>query len=127
MRTLVIVLVGLVLVVGATADDAEKKSLKQYAYQVKPARVDMLTNGLTKDEEAIVDEHFNYLKDLTERRVVILAGRTQNNDNTSFGIVIFRAESEDAARAIMRGDPAVKKGIMRATLFPFRVALMADR
>ncbi len=38
------------------------------------------------------------------------------------GIVIFRAASEGAAREFMNGDPAVQKGVMKATMFPFKVA-----
>jgi hypothetical protein len=53
---------------------------------------------------------------------VILAGRTLTTDERGLGIVIFRAPSADAARAIMEGDPAVRQGVMRAELFPFRVA-----
>ena len=39
------------------------------------------------------------------------------------GLAVFRAESEDAARQIMNDDPAVKKGVMKAMLYPFRVVL----
>ena len=54
-------------------------------------------------------------------------GRTLNTDESSFGIVIFRARSEEAARAVMNADPAVQAGGMRARLFPYRIALMANR
>ena len=67
-------------------------------------------------------EHVAYLRELTERGVVQLAGRTLNTDESSFGIVIFQAESEDAARKIMDEDPAVRKGVMEAALFPYRIA-----
>jgi len=50
-------------------------------------------------------------------------GRTLNTDENTMGLTIFRAESEDAARQIMNGDPAVKKGVMTATLYPFKVVL----
>jgi uncharacterized protein YciI len=50
-------------------------------------------------------------------------GRTLNTDENTMGLTIFRAESEDAARQIMNRDPAVKKGVMTATLHPFRVVL----
>jgi uncharacterized protein YciI len=82
----------------------------------------MVTTGPTDEEASIISEHFDYLKSLTERGVVLVFGRTQNNDRSTFGITIFRAESDDAARSIMNNDPAVKKGIMRAELFPYRVA-----
>ncbi len=84
----------------------------------------MLTEGSTETESQIVSDHFSYLKDLVERGAVILAGGTQNNDYSSFGIIIFRAESEDRAREIVRNDPAVKNNVMRAELYPYRIALL---
>ena len=41
--------------------------------------------------------------------------------------MIFRAESEEAPRRIMNGDPAVAKGVMKAALFPYHVALMEEK
>jgi uncharacterized protein YciI len=82
----------------------------------------MVTSGPTDEEASILSDHFNYLTSLTRLGVVLVFGRTQNNDPSTFGIAIFRAESEDAARSIMDNDPAVKKGIMQAKLFPYKVA-----
>jgi len=53
----------------------------------------------------------------------MMAGRTENSDHSSFGLVIFKAESEKLAREIMHDDPAVKKRVMRAELYPYHVAL----
>ena len=83
----------------------------------------MLTDGPTDREGEIVGQHFGYLQQLAKEGVVLLAGRTLNTDPSSFGIVIFQAESEEAAQAIVDGDPAVKEQVMRATLFPYRIAL----
>lgn len=99
--------------------------IPQYLYKIQPTRAAMLPDGPTPEERAIVAQHFDYLQDLVAQGVVILAGRTLNTDPTSFGIVIFRAASEEAARAIVEGDPAVRQGVMRAELFPYRIALMA--
>ena len=98
----------------------------QYLYTIHPTRLEMLTNGPTPEEAEIVSQHFSYLEGLTERGVVVLAGRTQNTDESSFGIVIFNAQSEEAAHEVMENDPAVKNGVMRAKLYPYRVALMAQ-
>ena len=98
----------------------------QYLYRIQPARPAMLPEGPTPEEAEIVAQHFAYLQDLTERGILILAGRTLNTDESSFGIVILYAESKDAAREIVDNDPAVKGGVMRAELFPYRVALMAS-
>lgn len=48
----------------------------------------------------------------------MLFGRTQNNDASIFGIAIFRAESDDAARMIMNKDPVEGRNAGRA--FPLR-------
>src|SRR5262245_49164942 len=97
----------------------------QYLYRIQPTRLEMLTKGPTAEEAEIVSQHFSYLKNLTEQGVVVLAGRTLNTDATCFGIVIFNASSEEAARNIMHNDPAVKNGVMRAELYPYRIAVMA--
>lgn len=84
----------------------------------------MLKEGLTETEERTVSEHFDYLKGLMEKGIVILAGRTQNTDYSSFGICIFKAESEEEARTIVQNDPVVKNRVMRAELFPYKIALL---
>jgi uncharacterized protein YciI len=96
----------------------------QWLYYLEPARLGMVTEGATPQERETVSRHFAYLKDLTEKGVTILMGRTQNNDDNTFGIAIFEAEDEEAARLIMANDPAVLGGVMRATLYPYKVALM---
>ena len=95
----------------------------EFLYRIRPARPEMLSGGPTEAESAWIERHFAYLKELTEQKVVVLAGRTLHTDPTSFGIVVFRADSENAARGIMEDDPAVRSGVMLAELFPFRIAL----
>ena len=96
-----------------------------YLYKIQPTRLEMLTHGPTPEEAAIVSQHFLYLKDLAERGVVVLAGRTLNTDETAFGIAILHASSEEVACDIMNKDPAVEHGIMHAQLYPYRIAVMA--
>jgi len=83
----------------------------------------MLTDGPTPEEAATTKAHFDYLHDLVQRGVVHLAARTLTTDEATFGIVILSAASEDEARRIVADDPAVRNGVMRAELFPCRVAL----
>jgi uncharacterized protein YciI len=101
--------------------------MAQYLYRIQPTRLEMLTVGPTQQEEEIVSQHFAHLKNLMEHGVVILVGRTQNNDERTFGIAIFNADSDEDARRIMESDPAVRHGVMRAELFPYRVALIAEK
>jgi uncharacterized protein YciI len=99
----------------------------QFLYRVVPTRLAMLTEGPTERESSIVREHFQYLARLVEEGVVFVVGRTQTNDEKTFGIAIFEAQDEAAARALMEDDPAVKHGVMRAELFPYRIALWSKR
>ncbi len=101
-----------------------KPELKEFLYLIQLTRPDMLRSGPTPEESTAVQNHANYLKDLTAKGTVILAGRTLNNDETTFGIIVFRAASEEAAREIMNGDPAVQKKVFRAALYPFSVVFM---
>jgi uncharacterized protein YciI len=54
---------------------------------------------------------------------LILAGRTSEPGDKTFGIAIFEANDEAAARKFMESDPAVVAGLMTAELHPFAVAL----
>lgn len=101
--------------------------MKEYLYVLKPTRLAMLTEGPTEREQNIVAEHFAHLTRLTEAGVMILVGRTQNADENTMGLAIFRAEDDDAAREIMNSDPAVSNGVMTATLYPYKVALIGSK
>ena len=101
--------------------------MMQFLYKIKPARLGMVTEGPTDEEAVIMLQHFNYLKSLTDQGTMLLFGRTQNSDATTFGLAIYRAESEDEGRSIMNNDPAVKEGIMLAELYPYKVAGLNTR
>lgn len=94
-----------------------------FIYKIQPVRTEMLADGLTSEEDRIISDHFDYLKGLTDAGVVMHAGRTLNTDNSNFGIVILRVDSEQEARQIMHNDPAVRQRVMRAELYPYHIAL----
>jgi uncharacterized protein YciI len=95
-----------------------------FLYRIQPVRPEMLSEGATPYEDRIISEHFAYLERLTQTGVVLLAGRTLNTDPSAFGIVILTAGSEQEARRIMHDDPAVSQRVMRAELYPYRIALL---
>ena len=71
----------------------------------------------------MVGRHFARLAKATDAGQAILAGRTTEALDKTFGLVIFEAESEEAARLFMESDPAVEANIMSAMLHPYSVAL----
>jgi uncharacterized protein YciI len=97
--------------------------VKQYVYVLKLVERLWVVDAWTKQDNAIVDQHFTYLKALLANRQLILAGKTGGNDEATFGLVIFEALDDEEAQRIMENDPSVKQGIMRATLSSYHVAL----
>ncbi len=99
----------------------------EFLYRIVPTRPEMLTAGPSPAEIASTQAHFAYLEAAQKVGVVLGAGRTLANDESAFGIVVFRAPDEASARDFMECDPAVQAGVMRAELFPFRIALWGAR
>jgi len=96
---------------------------QQYIYQFGPGpRSDLPTDpdAWTIEDEQVGADHFAYLKQATEDGVVILAGRSQ--DGIGPAIVIFQADSEEAARQFMEEDPFVSVGLFSARLHRFTAA-----
>lgn len=99
-------------------------AVAQWLYRVVPARPAMVADPTT-EERRIAGEHFDYLVGLRDRGVLILAGRTQEELGT-FGIVIFEADDDAAAREIMSSDPAVAAGVFTAPMHPYAVVVARD-
>jgi uncharacterized protein YciI len=81
--------------------------------------------GFSLDERryAALERHFTRFQDAAKSGQLILAGRTSEPGDKTFGIAIFEAPDEDTARKFMQQDPAVAGGLMTAELHPFAVAL----
>lgn len=86
----------------------------------------MLTTGPTQREAKIAAEHVNYMKDLTEKGIGMLFGRTLNSDEATLGIFIFKAADDAAAKELIDNDPAVRAGVMKPTLLPFKIAMVGE-
>lgn len=99
----------------------------QYSYILRPCRLAMLTEGPTEGEAKILAAHVQYLEEGSTDGCILLAGRTQTTTEETFGIVILQAESLAEAEKIMLSDPAVATGVMRAELFPYRIAVLSPK
>jgi uncharacterized protein YciI len=97
---------------------------QHYLYRIRPTRIAMLADKPTPEEEEVLGAHFAYLQELAAAGVVLMAGRNLHRDERSFGLVVFAAPDDAAARRIMNDDPGVRAGVFAAELFPFRVALL---
>jgi uncharacterized protein len=77
----------------------------------------------TKEDNAALGQHFIRFQEATKSGQLILAGRTKEPGDKTFGIAIFTASDDAAARKFMESDPAVVAKLMTAELHPFSVAL----
>jgi uncharacterized protein YciI len=96
---------------------------KQFIYVIKPVSRLQVEANWTEADNAVAAEHFAYLKGLLAEGRIILAGKTDGLDERTFGIVVFEAESMEAAERTMKEDPAVKAGIMTGEVFGYSIAL----
>jgi len=78
----------------------------------------------TDADKQAVGAHFARLQAATKSGQVILAGRTLEPGEKTFGLVVFEASDLAAARTFTEADPAVVAGVMTATVHPYAVALL---
>jgi uncharacterized protein YciI len=107
----------------ATAADEPAKKLTQFIYVLHLVPRLYEDKNWTKDDTAALDRHFTRFKHAIETGELILAGRTREPGDKTFGVAIFQAADEAAAKQFMQSDPAVVAGLMTAELHPFAVAL----
>jgi len=104
---------------NATAEPGKPNSFI-YVLRLVPRLYD--DKKWTKEDKKALDQHFARFQDAIKSGELILAGRTKEAGDKTFGIAIFRASDEEAARAFMKADPAVSAGLMTAELHPFVVS-----
>ena len=107
--------------VPASSQTAPKLQQFVYVLKVSPAFHD--PGKWTQKENEAVGRHFGRLAEATKAGRVIIAGKTSEALDKTFGLVVFEAEDEAAARQFMESDPAVVAGLMSATLHPYVLAL----
>jgi uncharacterized protein YciI len=97
---------------------------RQFIYVLQLVPSLLIEENWTSHEEKLVDDHFKRLQYLLNTGKLILAGKTDGMDESTFGIVILEVETRQEAEQIMLSDPAVDGGLMTAKLFPFKTALI---
>ncbi len=95
---------------------------KQYLVRLLGTRADWL-NDMTEDEQKIMEDHFNYFKDLVKKEKCLMAGPCKD---PVFGLVILDVASEAEAKEIMDSEPSVIGGIHTYDMNPFHLSLMSD-
>jgi len=94
---------------------------REFLITIEPTRPDLeATMGL--EEQRVVGEHFEHLKDLHGKGVVLFVGRTTGEKNLR-GLIVVTAADKAEAQAILEADPAAQAGIFRGRVDEFKVIL----
>ena len=124
LRSLVLILTIFFIARPAGAQETKPDAKpKQFIYVLRLVPRLHSDSAWTKEDEMAIGRHLTRFKQAVEKGELILAGRTKEPGDKTFGIAIFEAADEAAARAFMESDPAVVAGLMTAELHPFAVAL----
>src|SRR6266567_2176577 len=83
----------------AKAVDQPGTQPKQFIYILRLVPRLYSDANWTKDDEAALSRHFARFKHAIETGELILAGRTSESGDKTFGIAIFEAKDEPAAQA----------------------------
>lgn len=122
-RILLLLTCILVTVSSLNAQQTGPAKSKQFIYVLKLVPRLFADSAWTKEDNAVIRRHFVRLQEAAKSGDVILAGRTSEPGDKTFGIAIFKAPDEAAAKKFMEEDPAVAGGLMTAELHPFFVAV----
>lgn len=120
-----IVIVSLITCLNSFAQDSTKTKPKEWLGVLTLTEKYQEEKNWTKEDQAVVGQHFQRLVKMKDEGIIILAGRMQlpTNDAEMKGLVIFNAKDEKEALQIMEEDPAVKAKIMQAKVYPYSVAV----
>jgi uncharacterized protein YciI len=124
-RVLVLLVAVFAPVISLRAEEPAKPKQFIYVLHLVPRLFD--DKAWSDADKTAVGQHFNRLKAAAESGEMILAGRTPESGDKTFGIVIFEAKDEAAGKKFMDEDPAVAAGIMTAELHPFALALQRKK
>jgi uncharacterized protein YciI len=116
-----LVCIAVQLLPAQTPEPAKKP--KQFIYVLRLVPRLHSDSAWTKDDEAVLGRHLARFKEAIKTGQLILAGRTLESGEKTFGVAVFEATDEASARTFMEGDPAVVAGLMTAELHPFAVVL----
>src|SRR5215831_19636929 len=114
---------ALMLVPSLPAQESQPEKPKQFIYVLRLVPRLHADGNWTEEDKKALQRHFVRFQEAIKTGQLILAGRTSESGDKTFGIAIFQAKDETAARKFMEEDPAVAGGLMTAELHSFSVAL----
>lgn len=95
----------------------------EFIYLFTPKRENWFANMNAEEQEALA-KHLEYTKQLSNDGKIVMAGPALDG---SYGIVVFKADSPEAAQEIYQNDPVVQSGALNSELHPYKVSILVGR
>jgi uncharacterized protein YciI len=124
MKSSLLLILALLIPAALHAEDTKPAPRPQFVYVLRLVERLHDDKARTKADEETIGRHFQHLRAATERGQAIAVGRTKEPNNKTFGLVIFEADSPEAARSFADSDPAVVGGVMTVEVHPFALVLL---
>jgi uncharacterized protein YciI len=99
-----------------------KPPMKSWLIRIIPPRP-TFDKDSTPAEDALMDQHFAYWKDLNDKGICIFGGPVLDPKG-AYGIIVVRATTKDEASALAAGDPSVKAGLIKNDVAEIIVAFI---
>ena len=99
-----------------------KPPMKSWLIRIIPPRP-TFDKDSTPAEDALMDQHFAYWKDLNDKGICVFGGPVLDPKGV-YGIIVVRAATEVEANALAAGDPSVKAGLNKNEIAQMVVAFV---
>lgn len=99
----------------------EKAARKQFVVHLNGTRPNW-PDEMSQEEEKVMGEHFVYLKELTAKKICLMAGPCMG---LRVGLIVLETESKEQAAKIMEKDASVVAGVHTFEVYDFHLALWA--
>ena len=96
--------------------------MKIYIYKLNLIDRLLTKEQWTEKDNAILERHIAHFDRMMKEGTLLLAGKTEGLDETTYGLCLFMANNYNDAVTIMECDPAISEGIMTGCLHEYSLS-----
>jgi len=119
-----LVIVAMLALLAGERIVSSQQPATTFACVYKMASEGLAKSGPRPEDMPALQDHVKYLRTLAEQGTSVFSGHTLTFDESAFGLLVVKADSEAAARKIMEADPIIRAGLVKGTVIPFGVGTL---
>lgn len=90
---------------------------QQHFLVTATAKRENFRENVTEEEKTIISQHLDYINQMVAKKKILFTGSCVDG---AMGLIVYKAESYEAALELFENDPLVKSGIMNTEIHPFK-------